>query len=129
MPTPGRRTADTLVDVLLHAAAEAPGQVVVHVRGDGGERTVSFAELRDDALRVAGGLHAAGLEPGTPVPLVAGLGEDFQPMFWGALAAGLVPVPLAPEARRVGPVWEFLGRPPSSWTRPRRRCSPRFRDR
>lgn len=88
-----------------------PGQVVVHVRGDGGERTVSFAELRDDALRVAGGLHAAGLEPGTPVPLLAGLGEDFQPMFWGALAAGLVPVPLAPEARRVGPVWEFLGRP------------------
>lgn len=111
MPTPGRPTADTLVDVLLHAAAEAPGQVVVHVRGDGGERTVSFAELRDDALRVAGGLHAAGLEPGTPVPLLAGLGEDFQPMFWGALAAGLVPVPLAPEARRVGPVWEFLGRP------------------
>ncbi|MFE5919449.1 amino acid adenylation domain-containing protein [Streptomyces sp. NPDC056468] len=111
MPTPGRRTADTLLDVLLHAAEEAPGQVVVHVRGDGGERTVPFAGLRDDALRVAGGLRAAGLEPGTPVPLLAGLGEDFQPMFWGALAAGLVPVPLAPEPRRMGPVWEFLGRP------------------
>ncbi|WP_406208614.1 amino acid adenylation domain-containing protein [Streptomyces sp. NBC_01017] len=111
MPTPGRPTADTLLDVLLDATEEAPGQVVVHVRGDGSERTVTFAELRDDALRVAGGLHAAGLEPGTPVPLLAGLGEDFQPMFWGALAAGLVPVPLAPEARRVGPVREFLGRP------------------
>ncbi|MGW1957742.1 amino acid adenylation domain-containing protein [Streptomyces sp. NPDC001920] len=111
MPTPGRRTAVTLLDILLHAAEEAPGQVVVHVRGDGGERTVTFAELREDALRVAGGLRAAGLEPGTPVPLLADLGEDFQPMFWGALAAGLVPVPLAPEARRVGPVWEFLGRP------------------
>ncbi|MFG2555972.1 amino acid adenylation domain-containing protein [Streptomyces sp. NPDC048581] len=111
MPTAGRRTATTLLDVLLHAAAEAPGQVVVHVRGDGCERAVTFAELRDDALRVAGGLRAAGLEPGTPVPLLAELGENFQPMFWGALAAGLVPVPLAPEARRVGPVWEFLGRP------------------
>ncbi|MFF5483117.1 amino acid adenylation domain-containing protein [Streptomyces sp. NPDC012935] len=111
MPTPGRRTADTLLDVLLNAAEEAPGQVVVHVRGDGSERTVTFAELRDDALRVAGGLRAAGLGPGTPVPLLAGHGEDFQPSFWGALAAGLVPVPLAPEARRVGPVWEFLGRP------------------
>ncbi|MFJ8536978.1 amino acid adenylation domain-containing protein [Streptomyces sp. NPDC093591] len=111
MSTPGRRTAVTLLDLLLHAAEEAPGQVVVHVRGDGGERTVTFAELHDDALRVAGGLRAAGLEPGTPVPLVAELGEDFQPMFWGALVAGLVPVPLAPEARRVGPVWEFLGRP------------------
>ncbi|MGW4755156.1 amino acid adenylation domain-containing protein [Streptomyces chartreusis] len=111
MPTPGPRTAVTLLDILLHAAEDTPGQVVVHVRGDGGEHTVSFAELRDDALRVAGGLHAAGLEPGTSVPLLAGLGEDFQPMFWGALAAGLVPVPLAPEARRAGPVWEFLGRP------------------
>ncbi|CAM5674781.1 amino acid adenylation domain-containing protein [Streptomyces chartreusis] len=111
MPAPGPRTAVTLLDILLHAAEDTPGQVVVHVRGDGGEHTVTFAELRDDALRVAGGLHAAGLEPGMPVPLLAGLGEDFQPMFWGALAAGLVPVPLAPEARRAGPVWEFLGRP------------------
>ncbi|MFE7274090.1 amino acid adenylation domain-containing protein [Streptomyces sp. NPDC057623] len=111
MPTPGRRTAATLLDVLRHAAEESPGQVVVHVRGDGSEHTVTFAELRDDALRVAGGLREAGLEPGTPVPLLADRGEDFQPMFWGALAAGLVPVPLAPEARRVGPVWEFLGRP------------------
>ncbi|MGW4871935.1 amino acid adenylation domain-containing protein [Streptomyces chartreusis] len=111
MPTPGPRTAVTLLDILLHAAEDTPGQAVVHVRGDGGEHTVTFAELRDDALRVAGGLHAAGLEPGTPVPLLAGLGEDFQPMFWGALAAGLVPVPLAPEARRAGPVCEFLGRP------------------
>ncbi|WP_063806777.1 hybrid non-ribosomal peptide synthetase/type I polyketide synthase [Streptomyces regalis] len=111
MSTPGRRTAVTLLDLLRHAAEEAPGQVVVHVRGDGSERAVTFAELHDDALRVAGGLRSAGLEPGTPVPLVADLGEDFQPMFWGALAAGLVPVPLAPEVRRVGPVWEFLGRP------------------
>ncbi|NUP01698.1 MAG: AMP-binding protein, partial [Nonomuraea sp.] len=111
MPTPGRRTASTLLDILLHAAEETPEQVVVHVRGDGSEHTVTFAELHDDALRVAGGLRAAGVEPGTPVPLLAGLGEDFQPMFWGALAAGLVPVPLAPEAGRAGPVWEFLGRP------------------
>ncbi|GAA4073428.1 non-ribosomal peptide synthetase/type I polyketide synthase [Streptomyces shaanxiensis] len=111
MPTAGRRTAVTLLDILLRAAEEAPGQVVVHVRGDGSEHAVTFAELHDDALRVAGGLRAAGLEPGTPVPLLAELGEDFQPMFWGALAAGLVPVPLAPEPRRVGPVWEFLGRP------------------
>lgn len=111
MPTPGPRTAGTLLDVLLRAAEEYPGQTVVHVRGDGSEHTVTFAELRDDALRVAGGLSAAGLRPGTAVPLLAALGEDFQPMFWGALAAGLVPVPLPPQTRRVGPVWEFLGRP------------------
>ncbi|MER6157838.1 amino acid adenylation domain-containing protein [Streptomyces sp. NPDC001868] len=104
--------ASTLLDVLLGAVREAPGQTVVHVRGDGGEHTVTFAELHDDALRVAGGLLAAGVTPGTPLPLVADRGDAFQPMFWGALAAGAIPVPLAPEPRRIGPVWELLGRPP-----------------
>ncbi|WP_343236625.1 AMP-binding protein, partial [Streptomyces griseus] len=102
----------TLLDVLLDAVREAPGQVVVHVRGDGGELTVSLSELLDKSLRVAGGLRAAGVAPGTCVPLLADRSEDFQPMFWGAVAAGLVPVPLAPDARRVLPVWEHLGRPP-----------------
>ncbi|MEU6957071.1 amino acid adenylation domain-containing protein [Streptomyces sp. NPDC045714] len=102
----------TLLDVLLDAVREAPGQVVVHVRGDGGELTVSLCELLDDSLRVAGGFREAGVAPGTCVPLLADRSEDFQPMFWGAVAAGLVPVPLAPDARRVIPVWEHLGRPP-----------------
>ncbi|MFJ6614791.1 amino acid adenylation domain-containing protein [Streptomyces sp. NPDC091289] len=102
----------TLLDVLLDAVREAPGQVVVHVRGDGSELTVTLRELLDDSLRVAGGFREAGVAPGTCVPLLADRSEDFQPMFWGALAAGLVPVPLAPDARRVLPVWEHLGRPP-----------------
>ncbi|MCK8679626.1 non-ribosomal peptide synthetase/type I polyketide synthase [Streptomyces lichenis] len=102
----------TLLDVLLNAADESPGQVLVHVRGDGTERAVTFRELLGESLRVAGGLREAGVAPGTFLPLLADRGEDFQPMFWGALAAGLVPVPLAPDARRVGPVWEHLGRPP-----------------
>ncbi|MFJ9637464.1 amino acid adenylation domain-containing protein [Streptomyces sp. NPDC101178] len=102
----------TLLDVLLGAVREAPGQVVVHVRGDGSELTVALPELLDDALRVAGGFREAGVVPRTCVPLLADRSEDFQPMFWGALAAGLVPVPLAPDARRVLPVWEHLGRPP-----------------
>ncbi|MFF1925764.1 amino acid adenylation domain-containing protein [Streptomyces sp. NPDC058221] len=103
---------ETLLDVLLDAARQAPDQVVVHVRGDGSETAVTFRQLLDEALRVAGGLRDAGVAPGTCLPLLAERSEDFQPMFWGALAAGLVPVPLAPDARRVGPVWEHLGRPP-----------------
>ncbi|MER5199773.1 non-ribosomal peptide synthetase/type I polyketide synthase [Streptomyces sp. NPDC002755] len=105
-------TPHTLLDVLLDAARQAPGQVVVHVRGDGSEVAVTFRQLLEESLRVAGGLRAAGIAPGTCVPLLADRSEDFQPMFWGALVAGLVPVPLAPDARRVGPVWEHLGRPP-----------------
>lgn len=102
----------TLLDVLLDAARQAPEQVVVHVRGDGSEAAVTFRQLLDESLRVAGGFRDAGVAPGTCLPLLAERSEDFQLMFWGALAAGLVPVPLAPDARRVGPVWEHLGRPP-----------------
>ncbi|MFI2376278.1 amino acid adenylation domain-containing protein [Streptomyces sp. NPDC018964] len=104
--------AVTLLDVLLDAARRAPDQVIVHVRGDGAETPVTFRRLLEDSLRVAGGYRDAGVAPGTCVPVVADRGEDFQPLFWGALAAGLVPVPLAPDVRRVRPVWEHLGRPP-----------------
>lgn len=102
----------TLLDVLLDAAHQSPDQLIVHVRGDGGETAVTFRELMAESLRVAGGLRAAGVAPGTCVPVLAEHSADFQPMFWGALAAGLVPVPLAPDVRRVRPVWEHLGRPP-----------------
>ncbi|MFH9735777.1 amino acid adenylation domain-containing protein [Streptomyces sp. NPDC017260] len=102
---------DTLWNVLLSAAREAPEQVTSHVRDDGGELDVTYRQLLTDAVRVAGGLRAAGLTPGTCVPLVADRSEDFQVMFWGLVGAGLVPVPLASDARRVAPVWEHLGRP------------------
>ncbi|MFD0141698.1 MULTISPECIES: amino acid adenylation domain-containing protein [unclassified Streptomyces] len=101
-----------LLDVLAGAAGAAPDEGIVHVDGDGGERTVTHRALFADALRVAGGLLGAGLAPGSPVVLPADRSDEFLPLFWGAVAAGLVPVPLAPDVRRVLPVWEFLGRPP-----------------
>ncbi|GAA2899978.1 hypothetical protein GCM10010517_65560 [Streptosporangium fragile] len=107
---PDRKT--TLLDVLLEAAEKAPEQVIVHVRDDGSERVVTVGGLRDESMGVAGGYLAAGVEPGSCVLLLADRSDDFQPMFWGALAAGLIPVPLAPEANRVLPVWESLDRPP-----------------
>ncbi|MFF8195724.1 amino acid adenylation domain-containing protein [Streptomyces bobili] len=103
---------DTLWNILLDAARETPEQVTVHVRGEGTELRVPYRQLLADAVRVAGGLRAAGVVTGTCVPLVAERSEDFQVMFWGLIGAGLVPVPLAADARRVVPVWEHLGRPP-----------------
>jgi amino acid adenylation domain-containing protein len=101
----------TLIDVLRDAATQAPDQVIVHVRGDGTEHPVSHRELWDASVRVAGGYRRAGLRTGAHVPVLADRSDDFLPLFWGALAAGLVPVPLAPNAARVLPVWELLGRP------------------
>ncbi|MEV6693451.1 amino acid adenylation domain-containing protein [Micromonospora sp. NPDC051196] len=106
--TIGPRGLRGLLGVLLDAADRAPEQVIVHVREDGTERTVSFRQLRDESLRVAGGYRAAAVPPGAPALLLADAGDDFQPMFWGALAAGLVPVPLPPEPNRVRAVRELL---------------------
>ncbi|MFI8219667.1 amino acid adenylation domain-containing protein [Streptomyces sp. NPDC085932] len=103
---------DTLWKVLRDAAGERPEQVTAHVRGDGSEVEVTYRDLLTAARRVAGGLRAAGVRPGTCVPLIADRSEDFQVMFWGLIGADLVPVPLAADVRRVMPVWEHLDRPP-----------------
>ncbi|MFY1698648.1 amino acid adenylation domain-containing protein [Solwaraspora sp. WMMA2101] len=107
--TDGPNGEKHLLDVLIAAADTAPDQTVTHVRGDGTERVVTHRQLRDEALKVAGGLHDAGIAAGTPVILLADAGDDFQPMFWGALAAGLVPVPLPAEPTRVAGVRDLLG--------------------
>ncbi len=102
----------TILDVLTSAAEAAPDQVIVQVAADGSEQVLTYQHLLIESLRVAGGLRAAGLVPGTPVLLLAGSSGDFLPGFWGALAAGLLPVPLAPVPDKVAAVWAHLDRPP-----------------
>lgn len=104
--------ASTLLDVLFSAVRESPEQVIVEVDREGGERARSHRSLLDDALLVAGGLRAASLPAGTPVIVVPGDGGNFLPSFWGAVAAGLVPVPLAPVPDRVRAAWTQLEHPP-----------------
>src|SRR5688572_20740222 len=101
----------TLAEVLIRAAAHAPDQVVVHVDGAGGERVTTYGGLFADALRVAGGLREAGLTAGDPLIVVADDSAEFLPLFWGAVLAGVVPVPLPPEPGRLAAVWRHLGRP------------------
>src|SRR4051812_6144724 len=100
----------TLTDVLVTAATHAPSQMVVFVDADGTERRITYAELYADALRVAGGLLAAGLTQGDRLLIVAE--EDFLPLFWGAVLAGIVPVPLPPEPERIAAVARQLDSPP-----------------
>ncbi|MDP9793203.1 amino acid adenylation domain-containing protein [Catenuloplanes nepalensis] len=102
----------TLTDVLVLAATEAPDQMIVHADEAGGERVTTCAELYHDALAVAGGLHERGLRPGDPALLIVEDGAEFLPLFWGAVFAGVVPVPLPPEPGRVAAVAELLGGPP-----------------
>jgi long-chain acyl-CoA synthetase len=71
----------------------------------GGER-VTYRQLWDRAARVAGGLRAAGVQPGDRVANRLGNGTDWVLAFWGTLLAGGVVVPVntrfaEPEVRYV----------------------------
>ncbi len=66
------------------------------VRSEGGERTFSFAEIATEAGRRASALHDAGLRAGDRVVLIVPEPQDFVLAFLGAVAGGLVPVPMFP---------------------------------
>lgn len=57
-------------------------------------RAYPYAELRADALLTARRLVARGLKPGDRLALIAETGPDFPALFFGALYAGVLPVPL-----------------------------------
>jgi fatty-acyl-CoA synthase len=65
-------------------------------KGPGEDFVLSFDELRLAALRRASHFRAVGLSKGDRVALVLPDGQDFIPAFFGALWAGIIPVPLYP---------------------------------
>jgi 4-hydroxybenzoate-CoA ligase len=55
-----------------------------------------YGELTGAVLSVAAGLTATGLRRGDRVLLRIGHSSDFPLLFFGAIAAGLVPIPTSP---------------------------------
>ncbi|WP_420140468.1 fatty acyl-AMP ligase [Sphingomonas sp.] len=99
-PTPSddalpRRYADfaTLCEALDYAAQGERGLNFHDPRGTL-VRPYTFAELRRDALDMAQRLIARGIAPGARIALLAETGTDFAAAFFGAIYAGIWPVPL-----------------------------------
>ena len=90
-----RRFADfgTLGEALDYAAAGTAGMNFHDARGTL-VRAYTYAELRSDALANAQRFVALGLAKGDRVALVAETGAEFAAAFFGAIYAGLWPVPL-----------------------------------
>ena len=90
-----RRTADfaTLGEALDYAGRGRRGMNFHDARGQL-VRAYPFAELREDALVHAQRFVAMGLKPGDRVALIAETGAEFAACFFGAVYAGLWPVPL-----------------------------------
>jgi fatty-acyl-CoA synthase len=76
---------------------------------DDRERWMGWAEVRDRARAVCGGLQELGVQHGERIALVFPTGPEFFAAFFGALLAGAVPAPLYPPVR-LGRLDEYLRR-------------------
>jgi acyl-CoA synthetase (AMP-forming)/AMP-acid ligase II len=77
---------------LLRASVEASpdSEALVELGGD----RITYRQLWTRATRVAGGLRAAGVQPGDRVANRLINGNDWVYVFWGTLLAGAVTVPV-----------------------------------
>ena len=106
--------SDLLVhDLFLEQAERTPNAIAVEVAGRPEER-LTYAELRDRAGRIAGGLRAPGAGPGTIVGLSTGRSLDMAAGLLGILEAGAAYLPLDPTypADRLAFMRGGLGRGP-----------------
>lgn len=76
-----------------------------------GQVELSFTELDKTSARVAALLHARGVEPGDRVGVMLGEVAELPPVYYGALRAGavVVPIDVAGSALHVGSVLEKAG--------------------
>jgi acyl-CoA synthetase (AMP-forming)/AMP-acid ligase II len=82
---------------MLRASVDAAGaREALAEAGDDGTVLVrvTYQELWDRATRVAGGLRAAGVQPGERAAIRLGNGVDWVYAFFGSLLAGAVVVPV-----------------------------------
>ena len=75
---------------------DKPGVAVRFLRGRNVHRECSNAELHAEMMRRARQLRALGLKKGDRLAFVVPETDDFVLTFLGALAAGIVPVPMYP---------------------------------
>ncbi|MFI7005262.1 AMP-binding protein [Streptomyces sp. NPDC050145] len=82
-----------LVVALVEAAERHPQRVAV--RGD--ESALTYAELDEFSARAAGGMRAHGVRPGDRVGLRLPYAPVYAVLYFGALRAGAIVVPMYPS--------------------------------
>jgi acetyl-CoA synthetase len=82
------------------AAARASAAALIVVADAKAERPAevwTFAQIEDAVLRIAGGLRAAGLEPGARILIRLDNTSAYALLFFGAIAGGFVPLPTSAQ--------------------------------
>jgi 1-acyl-sn-glycerol-3-phosphate acyltransferase len=93
-------TITTLTEMLDWHVARHGERVHITLYGEE-ERSadITYRMLQAEALALAAGLLAQGVQPGDRIAIMLPTGREFFAAFYGALYAGCVPVPLYPPAR------------------------------
>ncbi|MGV6813319.1 MAG: class I adenylate-forming enzyme family protein [Brevirhabdus sp.] len=84
-----------LAAYVLEAGQATPDKPALAIVDTGGVESLSYGALRAAVLGMGGALRARGLRAGDKVLLRLGNTVDFPIAYLGAIAAGIVPVPLA----------------------------------
>ncbi|HEY9421062.1 MAG TPA: fatty acyl-AMP ligase [Thermoanaerobaculia bacterium] len=100
--------SDLLLDWLDRAGRHPEGGLRFLDRAER-ETWFGWAEVRERAIAICGGLRALGIAPGDRVALVFPTSIEFFDAFFGTLLAGAAPVPLYPPVR-LGRMIEYLHR-------------------
>lgn len=96
-PAPARTVLDLLARAAVSERAERTGLRLLDRREHA--RFLPWRRVHERAARTGARLAVLGIEPGDRVALVHPTGEEFFDVFFGALLAGAVPVPLYPPVR------------------------------
>jgi fatty-acyl-CoA synthase len=96
-PTRGFRfVPETVPAVAPSADSRGPASVRPGIPGASSETTFSYTAIERASARYGGALQALGLRRGDRVALILPQAEDFILCFFGAVRAGIVPVPIYP---------------------------------
>lgn len=87
-------TQPTLIERFFLAAQRDPARTALIEQAPSGERCLTYGALADAVHRLAKALRARGLEPGTRIGIHLANSLDYVLAYYGAWAAGLVPVAL-----------------------------------
>lgn len=93
-------SAATLPEALdLHCRLHPERQHILFYNDAGDGESISYAALREGAVKVAGELLLRGLEPRRTVAIMLPTSPEYFYIFFGILLAGGIPVPIYPPAR------------------------------
>lgn len=76
------------------SVARVPDKVAIIDLWGGRERTSTYARLDERADRIAGLVTRLGVRPGERVGMIVGNRTEFLEIFFGAMRAGAIPVPI-----------------------------------